>query len=192
MIPSHIEVLLASNSPRRHELLSSLGIVYRVVNHRADEQWPDDTPTEHIAEWIAKAKSDSLIELLDNNQLLITADTVVCMDNKVLGKPKSEEDAVNMLLQLSDNEHIVYTGVCLYVNGIQHAFTEATKVIFYPLSSEVINFYIKSAEPFDKAGAYGIQEWIGHTHIKRIEGSYNNVVGLPTSRLYQELISFIK
>lgn len=192
MIPSHIEVLLASNSPRRHELLSRLGIVYRVVNHRADEQWPDDTPTEYIAEWIANAKSESLVDVLADNQLLITADTVVCLGDKVLGKPANEEEAVHMLRQLSDKTHTVYTGVCLRLDGKQYAFTEATQVTFYPLSEEAIHFYVKSAKPFDKAGAYGIQEWIGETHIMHIQGSYNNVVGLPTSRLFHELNTFLK
>lgn len=192
MIPLNIEVLLASNSPRRHQLLSDLGIDFRVVDHRADEQWPIDTPTADIAEWIAKAKSNSLTHLLDKNQLLITADTVVCLENDVLGKPKTPEEAIGMLRKLSNATHIVYTGVCLYLNGGQHAFTEATKVTFYPLSDEAIAYYVKTAEPFDKAGAYGIQEWIGHTHIKHMEGSYNNVVGLPTARLYHELISFLK
>lgn len=192
MIPTHVEVLLASNSPRRHELLSRLGMDYRVVQHRADEQWPQDTPTEHIAEWIAQAKSDSLADGLHDNALLITADTVVCLQDRVLGKPSNEEEAADMLRQLSDNIHTVYTGVCLRLGDKQHAFTESTVVTFYPLSDEVIEFYIKHAEPFDKAGAYGIQEWIGDTHIKHIQGSYNNVVGLPTARLYHELNTFLK
>lgn len=190
MIPSHIDVFLASNSPRRHELLSALGIVFQVISHRADEHWPTDLSPEQVAEHIAQAKADSLRDTLSTNQLLIASDTVVSIDGEILGKPESEKDAQHMLRQLSGRSHSVYTAVSMLLNGKTKSFTEETIVHMNSMSEEEIQGYVRIAEPFDKAGGYAIQEWVGLAKIERIEGSYANVVGLPTARLYRELTGF--
>ncbi len=190
MIPSNIEVFLASNSPRRKELLSDLGVVFSVIQHRAEETWPTHLPPSEVAEFIANKKANS-INALQYNQLLIASDTVVCLGGDVLGKPTNEDEAVAMLKALSGNVHHVYTGVALRFNDQLMSFTEKTTVFMNPLNNDEIKRYVRSAEPFDKAGGYAIQEWIGTAKIVRIEGSYTNVVGLPTAQLYQHILTFI-
>jgi septum formation protein len=184
------KILLASASLRRQELLSQLGIKFTVVKLSSDEEIiPENVYRENIAEHIAVAKSEKFRELEDN-ELLITADTIVWVDDKVLGKPAGYSDAFQMLKLLSGKEHYVFTGVCLKTNNRTKAFSSETLVKFGELSDEEIRHYIETCKPFDKAGAYGIQEWIGKVAVERIEGSFYNVMGLPVQRLYKELKRF--
>ncbi len=191
MIPTHIDVLLASASPRRQELLSNMGIVFSIVKHRADETFPPELPPSEVAEYIANQKADSLSESLRQNQLLIASDTVVCLDDTILGKPNNEEEATAMLRRLSEKSHLVYTGVSLRLNNRSLSFTEETTVYLNAMTEGEINRYVRSAEPYDKAGGYAIQEWVGIAKIERIEGSYTNVVGLPTAQLHKTIKTFV-
>ena len=183
-------VVLASNSPRRRELLKGLGIDYEVkVLPDIAESYPSDLPTDKIAEYIATEKAEAYKPLMANDELIITADTIVVVDNEVLGKPKDEEEACLMLKKLSNRTHRVITGVCLTTRQWQRKFSVTTKVTFKNLTDEEINHYVSTYRPLDKAGAYGIQEWIGYIGVTGIEGSYFNVVGFPVQRIYSELSS---
>jgi len=185
-------LLLASASPRRRALLHDLGLSFTVVrNNQTEEKYPPALPASQVAEYLACQKAAAYHPALLETDILLTADTVVCIGNLVLGKPSSEEEAAVMLRNLSGHCHQVYTGVCLRSVSEQHSFTEQTDVHFKELTEEEIQFYIQSFKPLDKAGAYGIQEWIGFIGIERIEGSYQNVIGLPVQRLYRELSRFI-
>lgn len=182
------EVVLASNSPRRKELLERLGISFKVHTLMGiDETFPDNLRHEEIALHIASKKAAAYKSYITNNKLLITADTIVCVDEKVLGKPRDAEEARQMLKMLSGREHIVITAVV--VATAERTLKEAVKthVKFAELSDEMINFYVSNYLPFDKAGAYGIQEWIGLVAVEGIEGSFFNVIGLPVQRLYTML-----
>lgn len=182
------EVILASNSPRRKELLERLGINFKVHTLMGiDETFPQDLPHEEIALHIASKKAVAYKSYVTNNKLLITADTIVCIDEKVLGKPQDAEEARQMLKMLSGREHTVITAVV--VATAERTLKEAvkTRVRFAELSDEMINFYVSNYLPFDKAGAYGIQEWIGLVAVEGIEGSFFNVIGLPVQRLYTML-----
>jgi len=183
------QLLLGSASPRRKELLSQLGFPITQVVINADEDHPSELKGKEIAEYIALQKAKAYTQSLMPNQLLLTADTVVWSQNMHLAKPKDEEQAKQMLTSLSGNTHEVFTGVALRSSKHIHCFSERTKVHFRPLKEEEIDYYIAHYRPFDKAGAYGIQEWIGMVGIERIEGCYFNVVGLPLQRLYAELKS---
>lgn len=186
-----MELLLASKSPRRRELLSALGYSVGFIDINVDETLVNPVPVERIAESLALRKSQGIdSSSLKEGQILVTADTVVVCNGQVLGKPHNEADARRMLLMLSGNVHTVYTGVCLKSIHGQKAFTESTNVWFKNLSDDEIDYYIQQYRPFDKAGAYGIQEWIGMIGINKIEGCYYNVMGLPLARLYQELQEF--
>ena len=181
------KIILASNSPRRKELLTGAGFNFVVqTNGDVEETYPDETPLNEIPTYLARLKSEAF-RLLSDNELLITADTVVICNNQLLGKPKDEEEAVRMLRMLSGNRHEVITGVCVRTNRKTHTFAASTLVDFRPLSSEEIAFYVAHYKPYDKAGSYGAQEWIGYVGIQHIEGSYFNVMGLPIQRLYVEL-----
>jgi len=183
-------ILLASASPRRKELLSHLGFDFKVVKLQGvAESFPKNLYRGEIAEYLAKKKAERFSDL-KTNELLITADTIVWIDDKVLGKPDNYSDAFQMLKLLSGKEHFVITAVCLKSVSKTLVFQVETKVKFANLTDEEIRFYIENYRPYDKAGAYGIQEWIGKIGIKYIEGSYYNVVGLPVQRLYRELIRF--
>jgi len=183
-----MELLLASKSPRRRQLLGALGIPISVIDIDVDETLSHPIETALTAETLALRKSQGFAtELLQDGQVLVTADTVVVLNDNVLGKPRDREDAFFMLRNLSGHSHYVYTGVCLKSKQDQRLFTEATRVWFKDLSDDEINHYIDQYQPFDKAGAYGIQEWIGMIGISKIEGCYYNVMGLPVARLYQEL-----
>ena len=183
-------IILASQSPRRQELLKLMGIDFRVVLKEVDESYPPGlTPSEiavHISEKKAKA-----FDLVVSDEIVITADTIVSLDGLILGKPENEEHAFEILSVLSGNKHEVITAVSLLKDHQIRSFYEVSEVFFKPISAEQIRYYISTGQPMDKAGAYGIQEWIGLIGIERIEGSYTNVVGLPTHRLYQELCSLI-
>ncbi len=188
---NNYKLILASASPRRKDLLKSLDIdfdILRITNF--DESYPKSIPVEEVASYIAGRKADT-IDLKLNN-IYVTADTVVCLKGMVLNKPEDINQASNMLRLLSGKQHEVYTGVCLKSRNNKHLFSSCTKVWFSELNSEMINYYIQKFKPFDKAGAYGIQEWIGYVGIEKIDGSYFNVMGLPVQKLYKELINFIK
>lgn len=185
-------IILASNSPRRKELLAGLGIDYAVrVLSGIDESYPDDLPVTDIAAYIAHKKTDAYRPTMADDELLITADTVVICDNEVMGKPLDEADAHRMLRQLSGRVHHVTTGVCLTTSKQQRLFSVTTEVTFKELSDDEISYYISHYHPFDKAGAYGIQEWIGCMGVRHIDGSFYNVMGLPLHRLYTELDKLI-
>jgi septum formation protein len=184
-------IILASRSPRRQQLLRDLGLKFDVVEMDYDETFPDNLLGEEAAIYLAKGKSNSFRQILADNVIVITADTIVWCNNRVLGKPVDSRDARRMLLELSGNTHEVITGVNLLSSKKEVAFCESTKVTFAKLSDEEIDFYIHEFKPFDKAGAYGIQEWIGIAACSRIEGSYFNVVGLPVQRVYAELVKLI-
>jgi len=182
-------IILASNSPRRRELLGGLGIDYEVrVLSDIDESYPATLPVADIAEFIAAKKADAYRATMADNELIITADTVVICGNEVMGKPTDEADACRMLRQLSGRVHHVTTGVCLTTSQQQRRFSVTTEVTFKQLSDEEINYYVTRYRPFDKAGAYGIQEWIGYIGCTGLNGSYYNVMGLPVQRIYQELV----
>ena len=184
-------IILASNSPRRRELLGGLGIDYEVrVLSGIDESYPVTLPVADIAEFIAAKKADAYREKMADGELLITADTVVICGDEVMGKPVDEADACRMLRKLSGRVHHVTTGVCLTTLQQQRRFSVTTEVTFKTLSDEEINFYVNRYRPFDKAGAYGIQEWIGYIGCTGLNGSYYNVMGLPVQRIYQELQQF--
>lgn len=180
------QLILASKSPRRKELLESLEIGFTIEAYPVDETYPDDLEHSMVAEFIALKKADGFRPLREN-ELLMTSDTVVINKKEILGKPKDKEMAFSMLKSLSNSQHEVITGVCLRTLKKEVTFSVATKVTFRSLSHEEIYHYISTYQPFDKAGAYGIQEWIGKIGIEKIEGDYYNVMGLPLGALYQQL-----
>jgi septum formation protein len=190
-IAKKYHIILASNSPRRRELLAGLGIEFDVrVLPDIKEDYPQDLPVADIAQYIAKEKADAYRNLLNDDDLLITADTVVIVGDEVLGKPVDAVDAKAMLHKLSGRKHQVITGVCLSTKNNHRYFSVSTDVTFKKLTAEEISYYIETYHPFDKAGAYGIQEWIGYIGVTSLEGSYFNVMGLPVQRIYMELQSF--
>lgn len=181
-------IILASNSPRRRELLAGLGLDFEVRTLPGiDESYPDSLEGSHIPLYIARKKAEAYRTYLHKDELMITADTIVWLDRRVLGKPRDEAEAVQMLRDMSGRTHEVYTGVCLTTSARQRSFTVGTRVRFAQLSDEEIQHYVSHFHPLDKAGAYGVQEWIGYVGVEYIEGSYYNVMGLPMQRLYQEL-----
>ena len=181
-------LVLASNSPRRKELLRGLGIDFEVRLIRdIDESYPAALPVSDVAVYISKAKAAAYLDTMAENEVVLTADTVVVCDGQILGKPQDAEDARRMLGLLSGKSHEVITGVTLSTRQWQRSFAVTTVVWFKELTADEISFYVDSYRPFDKAGAYGIQEWIGYVGVQRIEGSYFNVMGLPVQRIYEEL-----
>lgn len=181
-------IILASNSPRRRELLAGLGIHFEVkVLSDVEEAYPEDLPVLQIAEYIAKEKAAAYQSLMGPDELVITADTVVVVGSEVMGKPADADDARRMLEKLSGRTHQVTTGVCLTTQRVQKSFSVTTDVTFKPLSREEIDYYIENYSPYDKAGAYGIQEWIGYVGVTGLQGSYFNVMGLPVQRIYAEI-----
>ena len=185
------KVLLASNSPRREELLRGIDIEFEIkVLPDIDESYPDDMPVEEVAEFVAKKKANSYIENLKEKDLLITADTMVILDGVIFGKPASREEAIEMLCALSGNTHKVISGVCLASTEKQVSFSVTSEVEFSELTIEEIVYYIDRYSPYDKAGSYGIQEWIGFIGVKHLKGSYFNIMGLPIQRLYNEMKNF--
>jgi septum formation protein len=188
---NEFKIILASRSPRRQQLLRELGLKFDVVVHDYDESYPSGLNGEEIARYVAYEKASIFRNKLSDNEIVIAADTIVWCNNKVLGKPVDREDATAILKEISGNTHEVITGVSLRSNTRETTFSDSTKVTFEAFSEEEINYYIKNYEPYDKAGAYGIQEWIGIIACSHIDGSYFNVVGLPVQRLYKELKDFI-
>ena len=184
-------LLLGSKSPRRREILSLLKIPFTVVTiEDEDETYPEDLAPEEVSEYLSKKKANLFLDRINENEILITADTVVISEGKILGKPKDAEDAKNMLRQLSGRTHKVTTGVTIATKEKRESFTSETLVTFAKITEEEIEFYVKHYLPLDKAGAYGIQEWIGAVAVEKINGSFYNVMGLPVHRLYQALKNF--
>lgn len=185
--------LLASKSPRRQELLKMLDIDFEIVSiGEVEEIYPADLPVEKVPEFLSRLKSNAYKKNLKEGEILITADTVVILDGKIYGKPKDNTDACDMLRALSGRTHQVITGVTLADKNKSVTFATVTDVEFAPLSDSQIEYYVSNFKPLDKAGAYGIQEWIGAVGVKGIRGSFYNVMGLPVHSLYNELNSFIK
>lgn len=188
---SKYKIILGSNSPRRKELLSGLDIKFNVkVIPGLEENYPETLDPQEIPVFLSKQKAEAYLSSLDDTMLLITADTIVWNGNAVIGKPKNRAEAIQMLRSLSGHEHHVVTGVCLTTMKKQMTFSVISSVRFASLNDEEIIYYVDKYKPFDKAGAYGIQEWIGYVGVESISGSFYNVMGLPVQRLYQELKIF--
>ena len=188
-----MKLILASNSPRRRELLAGLGYPYEVrVLDGIDESYPETLRGSEVAAYISRAKADAYRKQMADDEVIITADTIVCLDDKVLGKPADEAQAVAMLRSLSGRVHQVYTGVTIVTSTGDSTFVSRTDVTFAALTEEEIQYYVARFHPMDKAGSYGIQEWIGYVGVERIEGSYFNVMGLPVQRLYTELKNILE
>lgn len=187
------KLVLASKSPRRRELLKGLDVDFEIwdTNHDDEEPFPSNLPLTDVPVYLAKHKAAHLANKLDENTILITCDTVVVCCNQILGKPADADQARKILSALSNKSHTVITGVCLKSKNSERVFDTATEVYFKRLSMEEIDYYVEKYKPFDKAGAYGVQEWIGYVGVERIDGSYFNVMGLPTHTLHSQLISFI-
>lgn len=190
MAISDTTLVLASRSPRRRQLVADLGFSVRYVDIDVDEVVPDGTAPADIPLLLAKLKAEGYYQPLADGELLVTADTVVVHGDTVLGKPHDREDAYRMLRLLSGDRHQVYTGVCVRSNSLQKSFVERTDVYFRNLGEETIRHYVELGTCMDKAGAYGIQEWIGKVGVERIDGCYYNVVGLPVARLYETIVHF--
>lgn len=184
-------IILASHSPRRRFLLKQLGLEFTEISADVDESLPEGFNPDQTAIFLAEKKADHFHELLeDGRNILITADTLVLINGQILGKPDGRDGAAKMLSTLSGNMHQVVTGICIRSRDKSRSFTSWTDVYFKDLTDQEINFYLENYKPYDKAGAYGIQEWIGYIGITRIEGSYFNVMGLPVQKLYEELSNF--
>ena len=184
-----LHLILASNSPRRRELLAGLGLDFEVrVIKDIDETYPLDLPVEQIPVYISSQKAKAYQESIRDDELVITADTVVIVGKNVLGKPHNREEACDMLRMISGRTHQVITGVCLTSNKIHRSLSVSTDVTFKSLAEQEIEYYVDQYKPYDKAGAYGIQEWIGYIGVTSLHGSYFNVMGLPVQRIWQELL----
>ena len=185
-------LILASNSPRRRQLLGDCGLEFTLAQkYEVEEIYPADMEAERVPEYLAGLKSDGYPELLSEGDVLITADTVVILGDRILGKPADREEAVEMIRALSGKSHTVVTGVVLRSATDRQSFSAHSKVTFRELRDEEIEYYVSNYKPMDKAGAYGIQEWIGYVAVEHIEGSFYNVIGLPVQRLYVELEKFL-
>jgi septum formation protein len=180
-------IILGSNSPRRQELLKGIRVDFEVIPTDADEHLPAHIQGIEVAGYLAERKADSYKYIITEQDLLITADTIVLYENRILGKPHNKQEATEMLHFLSGKTHQVVTGVCISTINRRHIFHTVTEVKFSNLTEEEINYYIENYKPYDKAGAYGVQEWIGFIAVEHINGSYFNVMGLPIQKLYQEL-----
>ncbi|RLD36966.1 MAG: septum formation protein Maf [Bacteroidetes bacterium] len=188
---SKFDIILASASPRRKQLLEEIGIPFKVQTKNVEESFPSHLKPDEVAAYLSTLKAKAFLDDEFNERtLVITADTIVTLNGKILGKPTGRQNAIQILQQLSAKKHRVITGVTMRSKHKQTVFSVTTDVYFKALSIDEIEFYVDTFKPFDKAGAYGIQEWIGHAAIEKIEGSYFNVMGLPTHRLYEELMVF--
>lgn len=183
-------VVLASKSPRRQALLREIVPNFEIMLRDTEETYPASFQGAQIVEHLAQLKASAFVGEMAENQLLITADTIVWIDGMVLGKPKGRENAIEMLRRLSGRKHSVFTGVSIMTNAKQRVFSDSTDVYFRELDDAEIIYYVDNYKPYDKAGSYGIQEWIGYMGVSRIDGSYFNVMGLPVHRLYEELKDF--
>jgi septum formation protein len=186
------KIILGSKSPRRKNLLSEMGFDFSIQDIDIDESFPIDLDPMEVAKYIASKKALHLVDVLENDEILICADTTVIHKHKVLGKPINADDAFRMLKELSGNTHSVVSGVAVFTATERITFHDITEVTFDIISDSEIQFYIDNFKPYDKAGSYGIQEWIGYNFITEIKGSYNNVVGLPTQKLYKVLADLVQ
>lgn len=187
---SKYSITLGSQSPRRKELFAGLNLPFSVEVREVDEHFPGSMATLEVPEYLAVLKAGPFEQDFKSDGLLITADTIVLIEGKILGKPLDYEHAFEMLKQLSGKKHVVITGVCITSSGKQVTFSDHTDVYFKTLTEDEIDYYLTHYQPYDKAGSYGVQEWIGYVAIEKIEGSYFNVMGLPIQRLYEELLKF--
>lgn len=193
MITDNFRIILASLSPRRRQLLTGMGIQYEAMVTDVDESYPESLSPSEVALYLSKKKSEHFHSLnMKDNEIIITADTLVSLNGTIIPKPDNEDQACRFLTMLSGNMHQVFTGVTLKSKSRIHSFLSESKVWFRPLNEEDICKYVSEFKPLDKAGAYGIQDWIGYIGIERIEGSFYNVMGLPTAQLYAELKKFIE
>ncbi|RUA29065.1 MAG: septum formation protein Maf [Bacteroidetes bacterium] len=184
-------LILASRSPRRQMLLQGLDLSFEIKVKNTKEVYPDDMHYEEVPEFLAKLKAAAFnLEDLKKNDIIITADTIVVLDGEIIEKPKTKEEAVAILKKLSGREHQVITGVCFTSKNLQKHFSSSSLVKFRDINDQDIAYYVEEYMPLDKAGAYGIQEWIGYVAIEKITGSFYNVMGLPTQILFEELIAF--
>lgn len=184
-------LVLASSSPRRKALLTGIDVEYEVRTlPDADESYPETLPHAEVAAFLARKKAAACLPALQEDELVITADTIVLLDGTILGKPADRDDAARMLRMLAGKRHRVITGVCLTTSRKQESFSDTAYVTFGPLSEEEIDYYVSRYDPLDKAGAYGVQEWIGYVAVEKIEGSYFNVMGLPIHKVYRALKQF--
>lgn len=181
------KIILASGSPRRQQFFKDLNIPFTVKLFDVNEVYPDELHKEEISEYLAQLKAAPFQDQLSNDEIVITADTIVWLEKEALGKPKNREMAFEMLQKLSGRKHEVITSICIKTNTYEKIISDSTSVSFSQLTNEEINHYIDAYEPFDKAGSYGIQEWIGFIGVEKIEGSYFNVMGLPVHKLYRIL-----
>ena len=181
-------LILASASPRRRQILSDAGLPFTLAeSYQVEEVWPENLPAEHVAKYLAELKSNAYPAPLAERDILLTADTIVVLNGRILGKPKDEEEAMQMLFALSGHVHEVITGIVLRTRDRRETFCDRSEVKFRRLTREEIEYYVDAFRPMDKAGAYAIQEWIGHVGIERIAGSFYNVMGLPIQMIYAEL-----
>jgi septum formation protein len=185
------KIILASQSPRRKQLLEWAEVPFDIIAKATDESYPEHLSPQDIAIYIARNKAQAIHLTEEKSTPILSADTIVALDNEIIGKPKDKEDAVKILSKLSGKKHLVITGVCILFNHKEIVFADVTEVEFYELNWEQINFYVDKYKPFDKAGAYAIQEWIGVIGIKSIKGDFFNVMGLPVSRVVKELNKLI-
>jgi septum formation protein len=188
---AHKKIILASGSPRRQQFFKDMDLSYSIRLKEIEEIYPDGLQGAEITNYLAELKANAFEKELDTNDLLITSDTIVWLNESALGKPTDADDAFAMLQKLSNKTHEVITSVCIKSIAKTEVFHCSTKVTFGTLSDEAIRYYLDQYQPFDKAGSYGIQDWIGLIGISKIEGSYTNVVGLPTELLYQKLLSYV-
>jgi septum formation protein len=189
---SEYEIILGSGSPRRYELLKTLGLKFKVIKSNNDEIVPPELDLTKVPEYLALEKANDLKLLIPYDAILITADTIVIKDNIILGKPLDQAEAINMVLTLADDVHEVITGVSISQNDYNVSFSDSTMVYFAPISREEAEYYVLNNNVLDKAGAYGIQDWVGLVKIDKIIGSYYNVMGLPIHKVYRELLHFGK
>lgn len=187
-----MKFVLGSESPRRHELLASMGFVFRTLRPEIDESFDSSLKLENVAEFLSFKKSDALIHKLDAGEILICSDTIVLLENEIIGKPKDKKDAKQILQKLSGKTHCVITGVTIRNKSKHFTFQDKTEVTFNKLSGLEIDNYLKTNDALDKAGAYGIQDWIGLIGVQKINGSYTNVMGLPTSKLHLAISNFLE
>jgi septum formation protein len=188
--PISRNIILASKSPRRQNLLKELGYDFEIRTKEIEEVYPPELKRENVALYLSGLKAEAFFDDLKSTDLIITSDTIVCLGDEIIGKPKDKQDALNMLRKLSDNKHEVITAVTLLSKEKRTSFFTETEVYFKELTSTEIEYYVDKYQPYDKAGGYGIQEWIGYIGIQKIVGSYFNVMGLPVHQLYEELINF--
>lgn len=184
------KIILASKSPRRQELLKGLGLNFEIRTRDIPEDYPTNIPAEEVPLYLAEKKANEFLPELKSDEFIITSDTIVIHDSKILEKPQSVDHARQMLRTLADSDHLVVTGVCIQSHSKKVVFGDHTQVFFNPLTDQEIEFYIENYKPFDKAGSYGAQDWIGFVAIRKLVGSYFNVMGLPVHRVYEELKKF--